>query len=111
MVVQLGGGRRSLLRLYEVDAAPGAALHVRAYEFEEGRLVADRVVPLVVSENRFLPGYAQIPINDAFFFPGTDLRFAFRIRIDPVVSGQRFWGMVSVTNNATNEFTLITPEP
>ncbi|HEY0141621.1 MAG TPA: hypothetical protein VGF48_12050 [Thermoanaerobaculia bacterium] len=111
---------RTLLRIYELDAAPGATVRVHAFELFGGRPVADRLVRLTVPIERYepqfgggpvYPGYAEVPLDDTFFGPGLDPRFVFRIRVEPVVAGQRLWSMVSVTENGTNEFTLITPEP
>ncbi|HEY0139465.1 MAG TPA: hypothetical protein VGF48_01145 [Thermoanaerobaculia bacterium] len=112
LVVQMSGGAtRSLLRLYDPDAVAGAALRVQALDLDSGAVVTDRLVPMTLPANRFQPGYAQVPLDASFFPPNTDPRRRFRIRVAPVAAGQRFWAMVSVTDNATNEFTVITPEP
>ena len=108
--------RRTLLRLYDVDPSPGSALRVRAYSFS-GLLLADHVVPLLVPQQpsggpAVFPGYAAV-VLDASFFSVAQLNpdLPLRVRIDPMVPGQRYWAMVSMTSNSTNHVTLVVPEP
>jgi hypothetical protein len=33
-----------------------------------------------------------------------------RVRVSPTTDAQRLWAMISVTNNVTQELTMITPQ-
>jgi hypothetical protein len=59
--------------------------------------------PTAFSEN---PAYAELP-NLTANFAG---RGNVRVEIEPVTAGLRYWSFISVTNNATQRVSLITPQ-
>jgi hypothetical protein len=119
--VPLTDGFRQLLRLYNVNNTNMATTHarVRFYRldpaiysltdlsgarFPPDALLLEQTVTFAV-EN-FL-GYAEIPnIATVPALAGTS---RIRIEITPIEPDLRLWGFVSVTNNATQHVTLITP--
>jgi hypothetical protein len=69
-------------------------------------MVGEATITLVTPAQgplRFEPGYYQ----SAELFAG--LAGPLRVEIQPMISGSRSWAFVSITNNTTQEFTLVTP--
>jgi hypothetical protein len=113
-VTQFGGRYRSLLRLYDPDALVVSDLRVRAVSLTGGGVIADRVVslrivPEAAGQPRRFPAYAEVPMDETFFFPGVRITQPLRIEIEPARAGQRYWAMLSMTRNDTNETTIVTP--
>lgn len=110
-------GSRAMLRIYGLPEAPAPReVEVRYYRMlpvaeEKALLVRQRVrLQLPVIENvgaRFLAAYGQVPTLELipeFFFEE-----AFWIEVVPVSPELRIWAFVSVTNNVTQQVTLVTP--
>ena len=110
MDIPLGPEFRSLLRIY--DFAPGVhAVRMRMFRLPDEMEPAD-ADPLIAEweltlghggDPRF-PGYAQLML------PTTVVGERVRAEIAPLAEGMRFWAFVSVTNNATQHITVITPQ-
>ena len=109
--VPSAGDFRSLLRVYDFNPAPGHRVFVRIYKpaYDVASVVPDLLLSettldLSVPADSFnYPGYAELGIS----LSGT----ATLVRIE-VVAGTpqlRFWAFASVTNNATQHVTLVTP--
>jgi len=56
------------------------------------------------SEN--FPGFAATTNLPVGGYEGSSVR----IELVPLTSGIRIWGFISVTNNRTNDFTVISPQ-
>ncbi|HUJ14105.1 MAG TPA: IPT/TIG domain-containing protein [Thermoanaerobaculia bacterium] len=96
--VPSSGNFRETLRIYSLDA--GTAVHVRLINNDSTQIVADFDTDLPDPADGFHPGYAQI--GDLPMFDGG------RIEITPN-DGKRIWAFVSVTNNDTQEITVVAP--
>lgn len=100
---------RSLLRVYDFDPAPGHAVLVRLYNPAatlnnpaNDEVVFETTLEFQVPPDTFnYPGYAQMNVPSAVL--------PVRIEIIPMTEGLRFWGFLSVTNNASQHVTLVTP--
>ncbi len=100
---------RSLLRIYDFDAAPGHAVLVRIYNPSStlnnpasDAVVFETTLEFQVPSDTFnYPGYAQMTIPSAVI--------PVRIEVIPLTEGLRFWAFLSVTNNESQHVTLVTP--
>ena len=73
------------------------------------RLLAELIVPLRPAANRIdYPGYGEV--NPAVI-PGVSKDALLRVEIVPLTAGLRYWAFASVTNNATQHVTTVTPQP
>lgn len=109
--VPIGGAARTTLRIFELlDRGDAARVSVAIYTIDG--------VPLSHFTQAFNPsGYAH---QDGFAYApsfiesalepliGTELRHV-RIDITPVSDNTRIWAYASITNNATQHVTLVTP--
>jgi hypothetical protein len=108
--IPLGPEFRSLLRLY--DFAPGAnAVRVRIFRLsgkmeppDADPLVGEWILSLTHGGDVRFPGYAQL------ILPPAAAGESVRVEIAPLDEGMKFWAFVSVTNNATQHITVITPQ-
>lgn len=113
--VPLDPGFRQTLRIYDVDARPGAAVRLRVFGDGEQPLV-DQAVPFAFSpahnpnlQQNVTPGYVQLNrLADAF--PALAGHDRVRVVIDPMTAGLRFWAFVTLTSDATQHLTLVTPQ-
>lgn len=103
---------RLMLRLYDIDGGPDSVVRVRAFSLVNGGTLGTADVPLTPpaeTDRRYRPGYAQVSeLLD--MFPAVRAERYFGLEITPVTPGLRPWAFVSVTNNATQHFTTITPQ-
>jgi hypothetical protein len=102
---------RNMLRIYEVDARSTASFTVRILS-QEGVTLASRTL-MTHTDSGLLelptqPGGAQIGDVPASFGiqPDGDVT----IEVTPNEPGTRFWTNVSVTNNNSQQVTMINPE-
>jgi hypothetical protein len=112
--VPLVAGFRSTLRIYDVDPTTAGDVIVRAYRINasNGSNARDELLRTITpvftasSGNRFCGGVAELHLGD---YP--ELVAAGRTRLEIVPSDEHkdYWAMVSVTQNATQFVTLITP--
>jgi hypothetical protein len=96
---------RLVLRLFEMNL-DRAAFAVRVYDHAtNARLSSREVVTSTPPQGalRFQPGFAEI--TDL----GTDAG-NIRVEIEPLTNGAAFWSYVSVTNNDSQQVTLVTPQ-
>lgn len=102
---------RQTLRIYD-GALPPTRFAVRVYDFASNALLASTTVEAVspdVGLFRDLPPLAQIP-DLRGLLPGRTAAGAVRVEVEPLSSGSHFWAFVSVTNNETQQATLVTPQ-
>ncbi|HEX3577728.1 MAG TPA: IPT/TIG domain-containing protein [Thermoanaerobaculia bacterium] len=101
---------RSTLRVYAYDAKNFGPVTLRVRDDADGTLLASVPVALnaVPTQEEILPAAAQLSL-DSIVAP---LRSHARLRIDITDSDaiRPIWGFVSITNNQTQEITLITPQ-
>jgi len=102
---------RSTLRVYAYDATNFGPVTLRVRDDGDGTLLTTVPVALsgIRSEADIYPASAQLSL-DAIMGP---LRGHQRLRIDIADSDtiRPIWGFVSITNNQTQEITLVTPQP
>lgn len=118
--VPVGTGFRNMLRIYALPEAEAPEAIVRYYRMPDpeagiGRerfvllrteRVALRTYP-ATQDFRLQPSLAQIGNFDRF--PQLLAEKAIWIEVEPVMPELRVWAFVSVTNNETQQVTLITP--
>jgi hypothetical protein len=112
---------RPLLRLYSMNGAAPGSVHVRFFAEDPNAFLGAAVSDTLISEVTpafatgsapYCPGYAEIALSQE---PSLNLPAALlngnRIRIEvvPADSSQQYWGFVSVTNNDTQEVSIIAP--
>jgi hypothetical protein len=102
---------RSTLRVYAYDARNFGPVTFRVRDNADGTLLATVPVALNASkgEQDLFPAAAQLSL-DSIIAP---LRSHARLRIDIADSDavRPIWAFVSITNNQTQEITLVTPQP
>jgi hypothetical protein len=99
---------RQTLRVYGFDKT-GGSVRVQYYD-TTGRMLKEFLLPLLPprSDDIFTPGYLQF---DQFAqVPELAGVERIRVRVSPTDASQRLWAMISVTNNVTQELTMITPQ-
>ena len=94
---------RVLLRIYGLSSSAGP-VHVRVQK-PDGTALLEQTIRLLLPQSSFAPSYAQLPI------PAGVAGDRLRIDLTTVASDQPVWAFVSVTNDTTQELTLITPQP
>ena len=115
--------RRGRLRIYDPDAHDGAQVRVSLkrpdaaapdFPADKSIVVPLSLAPIDLSPNLGMPApprpaYAEIDLGAAFAdtLPNGTI---FNIEIEPVTPGLRLWAFVTLTDNATNEVTAITPQ-
>lgn len=114
--IPVNAGYRQTLRVYSFDNAAGRAVRVRIYGVvtrdphlpsTPDPLVAEMIVPMRYSERGGTsPNYAEI--GNLATLQGLIGYEKVWLTIEPVGSFG-IWGMVSVTNNTTQEITMIVP--
>jgi hypothetical protein len=100
---------RHTLRVYELNATPGATVIVRVYAGEETTPRVETTRQLSVSPERVdatfdapaHPGYLQIDLRQLLALDGLS---TLRVDVEPV-GGVRLWSFVSVTSNQTHHVT------
>lgn len=102
---------RLTFRLYSLYS--GAADYaIRLYDETSATPLASTTVHVVAPNPRFglqlEPGYLQMdPLS--IVPAGTSLPDALRVEIEPLTANTAFWAFVSVTNNDTQQLTVVTP--
>jgi hypothetical protein len=107
--VPTDGRFRPLLRIYEMNLDK-ASFNVKVFEEATGALVRQETITLetpVQGLLRFQPGFYQSAELLAPVSSGNAA--SLRVEIEPRTAGSRSWAFVSVTNNTTQELTVITP--
>ncbi len=100
---------RVALRVYlEDDSSFFGAVPVRIFRMDTDAKLVDSFLPLDAAHNGQIPGTGWIADLSSNFAipPGGPLR----IEIASPMSGERFWAFASITNNATQHVTVISPQ-
>jgi hypothetical protein len=103
---------RSLARFYDFDPLGGHALRLRLFRTEPTEFPAHDDLVL---DTRILlqplaaqgPGYAELSLWN---LPQLPTSGRLRLEVIPETEGLRFWAIVSVTDNATQHVTILTPQ-
>ena len=102
---------RLLLRLFEMNL-DRADFDVRVFDQATNMLLSEKRVTTSAepqSSLRFRPGFVQIA--DLTSSAGTALQASYlRLEIEPLTPGSAFWSYVSVTNNDSQQVTLVAPQ-
>ena len=103
------GDFRTLVRIYDFDPAAGRAVMVRLFRPGSGagedQLLAEVPLALRVPANTIeYPGYAEIGLWSL----GVAAQRV-RVEVAPLTPNVRFWAFASITHNATQHVTLVTP--
>jgi hypothetical protein len=102
---------RLTFRLYEMNLRD-AAFTVRIYDQGSGSLLSSREVRLqpLTPQTRIVvePGFLQLDV--ATLISQAAAPATIRFEVEPRTPGSAFWTFVSITNNETQHFTLVTPQ-
>ncbi|MDQ6803035.1 MAG: hypothetical protein M3041_19710 [Acidobacteriota bacterium] len=101
---------RSVVRLFEMNLAR-AEFTVRIIDPATNTLLSERRVTTSTPPQgplRFHPGFVQIADPTASL--GTAQPANVRVEIEPLTAGSAFWAYVSITNNDSQQVTLVTPQ-
>ena len=112
LAVPVGAAVRSTLRIYDVQRVDGTTLRVDILN-TAGQTVATTLLTTAYPAgehpaDHLRPGFAVVP-DVSQVFPAANALDRFHIRITPVTPGTKYWAMVSVTDNDTQQVLLITP--
>ncbi|MFA6956306.1 MAG: hypothetical protein WC538_10580 [Thermoanaerobaculia bacterium] len=99
LAVQSAQTFRAMLRVYGIAAS---TVTVRALRQADDRVLDQWSLQLSEPGNEYEPAYAEIAL------PGWGVSFV-RIEISPQSEQFPVWAFASVTNNVTQQFTLVTP--
>jgi hypothetical protein len=99
---------RLALRIFEMNLA-GADFNVRIFDQSTDTLLSQSDVSTTLSgvPQRFTPGFVEMDnlVNGLPAVPA-----ALRVEIEPITPGVAFWSYVSITNNDSQQITLVTPQ-
>ncbi|HXH38118.1 MAG TPA: hypothetical protein VNN08_05795, partial [Thermoanaerobaculia bacterium] len=101
---------RQTLRIYDFEDKSGNGVRVQFFDMATGQPLKDFQMAMLPprSDDVFTPAYGQLDqFGQAPELAGID---RIRVRISPTNATQRLWAMVSVTNNVTQELTMVTPQ-
>jgi hypothetical protein len=103
---------RQTLRVYDLAATSSSSVKVQYFAMPAGTLLKEYDLPIMFPTDQLTPpttpGYAEVGfVGNAPELAGVE---RIRVRIIPMNEQQRLWGMVSVTNNDTQELTIISPQ-
>lgn len=108
---------RVALRVYDFDPAEDRQIRVRFYELSSNTVLAETVLVLTAApqlqppvDPKIYPAYpGAARITDVVSsFPQLNAVKEFRVELEPVTPGLRFWPLITVTNNETQHVTAIT---
>ncbi len=99
---------RLALRLFELNLAR-ADFAVRVFDQATNALLSARRITTItpVLPQGFTPAFAEI---DDVLSGTSSLPAQVRIEIEPLTAGIAFWSYVSITNNDSQQITLVTPQ-
>lgn len=108
-------GWRVTLRIYDLEARGGAAARIRFFSSAETTAALSLEAPFVLSPANnpnfalnVTPAYIQVSGVEENFPQLTGLD-RIRIEIDPLTPGLTLWAFVSITDDLTQQVSLITP--
>lgn len=112
--VPLEPGFRQTLRIYDVGARPGAAVRVRIYPHSGTAAAFSRTIAFSFSPAHnpnfvkpVTPGYIQLDLHAAAELSGLE---RVRVEIEPATTDLEFWAFITLTNNASQQVTVISPQ-
>lgn len=112
--VPFAGESRILVRIYDV-ALGSSSFKVSIYGQDEGLKsvkIYETEVKATTSDTgdfRVQPAYAQVSGFESSIILPVVPPEALRVEVTPLSEGSRFWAFASVTNNATQHVTVVTP--
>ncbi|HET7437131.1 MAG TPA: hypothetical protein VFN10_20655 [Thermoanaerobaculia bacterium] len=97
---------RQTLRLYHGEAT-AVPMRVRLLS-ASNEVIAETIVNVPAATGQFIPGYAEIgAFRSAFPTVGNDA--AIHVEVRPLID-VRYWAFITITNNATQHVTTVTPQ-
>ena len=108
------GQARVRVRIYEPFAELPVSVSMRVFRTEaQDSLIYEADAVLLVPESERLPGW-HLPVRPAsaeLSLPDdvVSLDAPLRIEVTPLAEGARLWAFATITNNTTNEVTLVVP--
>jgi hypothetical protein len=107
---------RQTLRVYDPEATGMASVRVTVYPFYyvDVEPLAEVVIALrggeiLSGQWHRLPDYAEIPDLVAAF-PQIATEERLRVTVEPLTPGMRFWAFITITDNATQQVTVVSPQ-
>jgi len=107
---------RTTLRVYDVDTRPGTAVRIRFFEPQSTTplLTLDTAFTLPPTYNPNLslnvtPGYIQLNGLEEIY-PVLRNIDRIRVEIQPLSTDLRMWAFISITDDVTQQVTLLTPQ-
>jgi hypothetical protein len=103
---------RLTLRIYEMTL-PTADFNVSVFDQQSNALLGSSKFHLVAPMTgafRYEPAYVQLADLNSIVPSGTTMPAAVRVVVTPTDEASRFWAFISITNNDTQQLTLITPQ-
>ncbi|HUO83732.1 MAG TPA: IPT/TIG domain-containing protein [Thermoanaerobaculia bacterium] len=107
---------RSTLRLFDVQGRDGMQVRMRIHADDEEEPRVDTILTLRQSVVNIMPD--PFPTSPSYGYVG-DLTATFpvlagaamfRVDLEPLEPLERFWAFVSITNNDTQQITVVTPQ-
>ena len=97
------------LRVYDLDARANNTITIRSIAMSGPETMSMGPIPVNVVEEAVSEyyGYAQVAIDSIV---GTSHYPSVRIEVTPSNASTRLWGFVTVTNNETQQTTVISPQ-
>jgi len=92
---------RNTLRIYSLN--PQTSVHIRVIRYNSTKIYSEIDADLGDPADMFHPGYAQL--SDFGNVPPDSVR----IEIEPRSPGSRIWAFATVTNNDTQQLTVVAP--
>lgn len=108
------GQARVRVRIYDPFAEQPVSVRIRVFRTDaEDSVVYEADTVLLVPESEPLPGWhlpvrpasAELPLPDDV----VSLDAPLRVEITPLAEGARLWAFATITNNKTNEVTVVVP--
>lgn len=103
---------RLTLRVYEMGL-PASDVTIRVFDQQTNALLGSNSFHLVAAQTgafRFEPAYLQLGDLTSIVPASTTLPSIVRIELEPTTKDARFWSFISITNNETQQLTVITPQ-
>lgn len=94
-----------ILRFFKLNPGQHDPLDTEPDELLHEMPLALRPAP-VQPDNELKPSYAQLMIDQIPELAGAE---RLRVEIEPVTPGIRYWALASITNNVTQQVTLVSP--
>jgi hypothetical protein len=110
-----GAGKRITLRVYGIDANVLGKVEVRVLAQGAEQLARDDVYDLTVVQRFYSTAAYTVPVRPpvvevSYYSPLLNAPGLLRLEIEPLTPGMPIWAFVSVTDNATQRVSLLTPQ-